>query len=288
MSEEYQRIELITGTARRRRWSTEQKLRIIDESFEPGETVSSAARRNGVAPNLVYRWRRLMSEGGVTAVGSDEAVVGNSEVRKLEERVRELEPLLGRKTMENEILPRLSPKQTQKNRSGGRCRCRRAVPDEARGRGARRLPLQLGREGAGEGPAARSLPQGHRQGAAAAHPPLRRRAADLWLSPHYGAGEPGAGNAEPAECQSQTGAPHHAASCAAAGAPYRPARGPHPRRQDHGDALGPALVLRRPRVHLLERRHPPPCLYHRCFRSRDHRLDPPSAAPASADRMCAT
>jgi hypothetical protein len=32
-----------------------------------------------------------MSEGGVTAVGSDEAVVGNSEVRKLEERVRELE-----------------------------------------------------------------------------------------------------------------------------------------------------------------------------------------------------
>ena len=83
MSEEYQRIELITGTARRRHWSTEQKPRIIEESFEPGETVSSAARRNGVAPNLLYRWRRLMSEGGVTAVGSDEAVVGNSEVRKL-------------------------------------------------------------------------------------------------------------------------------------------------------------------------------------------------------------
>ena len=70
MSDDYQRIELITGTARRRHWSTEQKLRIIEESFEPGETVSSAARRNGVAPNLVYRWRRLMSEGGVTAVGS--------------------------------------------------------------------------------------------------------------------------------------------------------------------------------------------------------------------------
>ena len=47
MSEEYQRIEL-SGTARRRRWS-------------------SAARRNGVAPNLVYRWRRLLSEGGFTA-----------------------------------------------------------------------------------------------------------------------------------------------------------------------------------------------------------------------------
>ena len=63
------------------------------------------ARRNGVAPNLLYRWRRLMNEGGVAAVGSDEPVVGSSEVRKLEDRVsEELERLLGRKTMENEIL----------------------------------------------------------------------------------------------------------------------------------------------------------------------------------------
>jgi transposase len=104
MSEEYRRIELITGAPRRRHWSTEQKLRIIAESFEPGETVSSVARRHGVAPNLLFRWRRLMNEGGVTAVGSDEPVVGTSELRKLEGRVRELERLLGRKTMENEIL----------------------------------------------------------------------------------------------------------------------------------------------------------------------------------------
>jgi thiamine pyrophosphate-dependent acetolactate synthase large subunit-like protein len=43
MSEDYQRIELITGTARRRRWTTEQKLRIIEASYEPGESVSSVA-----------------------------------------------------------------------------------------------------------------------------------------------------------------------------------------------------------------------------------------------------
>ena len=104
MSDDYQRIEVITGTARRRSWSTPEKLRIIEESMEPGETVSSVARHNGVAPNLLYRWRRLMDEGGATAVGSDEPVVGNSEVRRLEEKVRELERLLGRKTMENEIL----------------------------------------------------------------------------------------------------------------------------------------------------------------------------------------
>jgi transposase len=104
MSKDYQRIEVITGMARRRHWLTEQKLRIIEESFEPDETVWSVARRNGVAPNLLFCWRRLMNEGGVTAVGSDEPVVGSSEVRRLEERVRELERLLGRKTMENEIL----------------------------------------------------------------------------------------------------------------------------------------------------------------------------------------
>ena len=78
MSKDDQRIEVITGTARWRHWSTEQKLRIIEESFEPGETVSSVARRNSVAPNRLYRWRRLLSEGGVTAVGSDEPVVGTS------------------------------------------------------------------------------------------------------------------------------------------------------------------------------------------------------------------
>jgi transposase len=95
MSNEYRRIEVITGEVRRRRWTTEQKLQIIEESFEVGETVSSTARRHGVAPNLLYRWRRLLSEGGAAAVDSDEPVVGNSEVKKLEERVRELERMLG-------------------------------------------------------------------------------------------------------------------------------------------------------------------------------------------------
>src|SRR3954467_8591695 len=96
MSDDYQRIELITGAVRRRHWTTEQKLQIIEESFQPGETVSSVARRRGVAPNLLYRWRRLMTEAGQGAVGSDEPVVGSSEVRRLEERVRELDPLPGR------------------------------------------------------------------------------------------------------------------------------------------------------------------------------------------------
>ncbi len=116
MSNEYRHVELLTGDVRRRRWTTEQKLTIIEHSFEPGETVSSAARRHGVAPNLLYRWRRLLSEGGAAAVDSDEPVVGNSEVKKLEDRVRELERMLGRKTMEVEILREALSKADSKKR----------------------------------------------------------------------------------------------------------------------------------------------------------------------------
>lgn len=105
MSEnEFQRIEVITGVGRRRRWSAEQKLRIVEESFQSGDSVSVVARRYGVAPNLLFRWRRLMSEGGAAAVSADDGVTSNAEVRKLEERIRELERQLGRKTLEVEIL----------------------------------------------------------------------------------------------------------------------------------------------------------------------------------------
>jgi len=130
MSNEFRQVDLMIGDVRRRRWTTERKLQIIEESYAQGETVSSAARRHGVAPNLLYRWRRLLSEGGAVAVDSDEPVIGNSEVKKLEDRVRELERILGRKTMENEILREALPKPTQKNRYRGRSCCRRTVPDE--------------------------------------------------------------------------------------------------------------------------------------------------------------
>jgi transposase len=59
MSDEYRRFEIITGTARRRRWSTQDKLRMIEETLLPGESISVVARRHGVATNLLYRWRRL-------------------------------------------------------------------------------------------------------------------------------------------------------------------------------------------------------------------------------------
>ena len=104
MSDDYQGIEIITGMERRRRWTAAEKLRIVEETLTSADSVSAVARRHGVAPNLLYRWRRLMTEGGAVAVQADDGVTGNGEVRRLEERVRELERQLGRKTLEVEIL----------------------------------------------------------------------------------------------------------------------------------------------------------------------------------------
>lgn len=97
-------IEIITDGGRRRRWSSAEKLRIVEETLDGRESISVVARRNGVAPNLLYRWRRLMLEGGSIALAGDDEVTSNRTVRQMEERIRELERQLGRKTMEVEIL----------------------------------------------------------------------------------------------------------------------------------------------------------------------------------------
>jgi transposase len=54
----YQRVEVITGTRRRRDWSDAEKARIVAESFSPDTSVSDVARRNGVSRGLLTVWRR--------------------------------------------------------------------------------------------------------------------------------------------------------------------------------------------------------------------------------------
>ena len=56
------RLELITGTGRRRRWSTDEKARILVESLRPGANISEVARRNGLSPQQLFGWRREVRE----------------------------------------------------------------------------------------------------------------------------------------------------------------------------------------------------------------------------------
>ncbi|NMX51502.1 IS3 family transposase [Pseudomonas veronii] len=94
----------LLGQERRRRWSPEQKLAMVRESLEPGQSVSVVARRNGINANQLFLWRKLYQDGSLSAVSTGEAVVPASELSDALKQIRELQRMLGKKTMEAEIL----------------------------------------------------------------------------------------------------------------------------------------------------------------------------------------
>lgn len=59
--ESYRRIELISGRRRRRSWSTEEKARILAESFAEGANISEVARQYGINRSLLFTWRRQVN-----------------------------------------------------------------------------------------------------------------------------------------------------------------------------------------------------------------------------------
>jgi transposase len=57
------RVEVLGGPERRRRWRFEDKARLVAQTFEPGVSVCAVARQNGIAPGLLFTWRRQAREG---------------------------------------------------------------------------------------------------------------------------------------------------------------------------------------------------------------------------------
>jgi transposase len=98
------RVEIFAGIQRRRRYTAEQKMAFVQEAMQPGMTISYVARRHGISPSLIFGWRRRMSEGGKEAIRADDEVGARAEVLALQKQVRELQRVLGKKTLENEIL----------------------------------------------------------------------------------------------------------------------------------------------------------------------------------------
>src|ERR1700739_742948 len=75
------RLDVITGTGRRRRFSDDDKARIVEETLAPGAVVSAVARRHGLSPQQLFGWRRQARQ---SAAGAEDeapkffpAVVGN-------------------------------------------------------------------------------------------------------------------------------------------------------------------------------------------------------------------
>jgi len=71
----YNNGEVISRVQRRRRWTPEEKVRIVEKTYLPGMSVSLVARRHGIGAGQLFTQRRLMAQGALTAAGADEEVV---------------------------------------------------------------------------------------------------------------------------------------------------------------------------------------------------------------------
>ena len=90
---------------RRRRWTHEEKKSIVAETEGPGASISGVARKYGIAPRLLFSWRRQLSEEMALTTRSGAKIVPISMVRDLEKRIKELEAQLEQKSCElNKVL----------------------------------------------------------------------------------------------------------------------------------------------------------------------------------------
>jgi transposase len=63
----FRRLEVITGVGRRRRWTDEEKARIVAESLDPATTASTVARRYGLHASQLFTWRQQLQRSGAAA-----------------------------------------------------------------------------------------------------------------------------------------------------------------------------------------------------------------------------
>ena len=91
------RVEVLGGLERRRRWSPDDKARIVEETLAPGAKVTEVARRNGVAASVVFTWRRqarAIEQVGMrfapVQIAAAEAVEENLKPASDDQRIRQV------------------------------------------------------------------------------------------------------------------------------------------------------------------------------------------------------
>ena len=115
MPRQRETVEVITSDQRRRRWSAAEKQRLVRRTYEPGMSVSLVARQEGVSASLLFEWRKLDRQGALVAVSAGEAVVPASELATARAEIAKLQRILGKKTLENEILREAVEYSVEKN-----------------------------------------------------------------------------------------------------------------------------------------------------------------------------
>ena len=66
-ADSFRRFEVITGVGRRRRWTAEEKARIVAESLDPATTSSAVARRYGLHASQLFVWRQQLQRSALSA-----------------------------------------------------------------------------------------------------------------------------------------------------------------------------------------------------------------------------
>ena len=94
----------------RRKYSAEDKIRIVLEGLRGEETIAELCRREGIAQNLYYKWSRDFLEAGKKRLSGDvEREANSTEVTELKSENRHLKQLYADLALKNDVLKKISP-----------------------------------------------------------------------------------------------------------------------------------------------------------------------------------
>ena len=100
---------------KRKLYTAQRKLELVRLTYLPGNTVSSVARSYGVAPALLFRWRALDKEGGLTAIETGQSSVPAKQYAEAIDEIKRLQRLLGQMASDNALLKEAVEIMTGKN-----------------------------------------------------------------------------------------------------------------------------------------------------------------------------
>ena len=104
-SEETRSFVRRVRSATRRKYSPEEKIRIVLEGLRGEESISELCRREGIAANLYYRWSKDFLEAGKNQLAGDTVREATSdEVKELRSENRELKEVVAEITLKNRVL----------------------------------------------------------------------------------------------------------------------------------------------------------------------------------------
>lgn len=111
--------------ATRRRFSAEEKIRIVLEDLRGEDSIAELCRKEGIAQNLYYRWSKDFLEAGKKRLAGDTSREATSdEVKELRAQARQLKEAFAEVTLENRLLKkRMAPPCRQAVSASGTTVC---------------------------------------------------------------------------------------------------------------------------------------------------------------------